>query len=46
VAVRVPPNPVLRMLYRRKNDALSSALGRSWFLHFAGFRLGLVLASM
>jgi len=46
VATRLPWIPFLPRLYRRKIAALGAAMDRAWFLHFAGFRLGLLLAGM
>jgi len=46
VAIRLPWLPFLSLCYRRKIASIRVALNRAWFLHFAGFRFGLVLASM
>jgi len=46
VAVRLPWLPGLARCYRRKISSLGAAMDRAWFLHFAGFRFGLLLAGM
>jgi hypothetical protein len=46
VAIRLPWTPFLRRCYRRKISSISATLDRAWFLHFSGFRFGLLLASV
>lgn len=46
VTLRAPYLPLLDRLYRPQLTALGEALKRAWFLHFAGFRFGLLLQSI
>lgn len=46
LAIRMPWLPLLDLFYREKIVAIRAAMDNAWFLHFAGFRFGLVLANI
>jgi len=46
IAMRASWLPFFRLVYQRQYRSLEVALGRAWFLHFAGFRFGLLVASI
>jgi hypothetical protein len=42
IAIRIPWIPFLGIIYRKKIASIRNALNQAWFLHFSGFRFGLL----